>query len=84
VTIGGQVLTIQGEGLSEYGDGFEWYRLGTTKAVQGTNKIRLSVDAPQGADLAIDAILLYPGSFRPNGIIPPDPIDYSSVIIKKG
>ena len=84
VTVGGQVMTIQGEGLSEYGDGFEWYRLGTTKAIPGTNKLRLSVDAPQGADLAIDTILLYPGAFRPNGIIPPDPIDFSSVIVKKG
>jgi hypothetical protein len=84
VTVGGQVLTIQGEGLSAYGDGYEWYRFGTTKAVAGTNKLRLSVDAPQGADLAIDAILLYPGSFRPNGVVPPDPIDFSAVQIRKG
>ena len=82
VNIGGQVLSIQGEGLSAYGDGFEWYKLGTTRAVQGTNKFRLSVNAPQGADLAIDAILLHPGAFRPNGVIPPDPIDFSKVVIK--
>lgn len=84
LTVGGQLLTIQGEGLSAYGDGYQWYRLGTTRVVPGTNKIRLAVDAPQGADLAIDTILLYPGTFRPNGIIPPDPIDFSQVTIKKG
>jgi hypothetical protein len=84
LTVGGQLMTIQEEGLSEYGDGYAWYKLGTTKVVNGTNKMRLAVDAPQGADLAVDAILLYPGKLRPNGIIPPDPIDFSSVIIKKG
>lgn len=83
ITVGGQLLTIQGEGLSTYGDGYQWYRMGTTKVLPGTNKIRLAVDAPQGADLAIDSILLYPGTFRPNGIVPPDPIDFSKVIIKK-
>ncbi len=83
LNVGGQLLTIQGEGLSSYGDGYQWFRMGTTKAIPGTNKIRLAVDAPQGADLAVDAILLYPGSFRPNGIIPPDPIDFSRVTIKK-
>lgn len=83
ITVGGQLLTIQGEGLSAYGDGYHWYRLGTTKVIPGTNKIRLAVDAPQGADLAVDTILLYPGSFRPNGIVPPDPIDFSAIKVKK-
>ncbi len=83
VNVGGQVLTVQGEGLSAYGDGFAWYRLGTTRIVPGTNKLRLTVDAPQGADLSIDTILLFPGSYRPNGVIPPDPVDFSKVIIKK-
>jgi hypothetical protein len=83
LNIGGQVLTIQGEGVAAYGDGFAWYKLGTTRAVTGTNKFRLSIDAPQGADLAIDTILLYPGAFRPNGVIPPDPIDFSNIVVKK-
>jgi hypothetical protein len=84
LNIGGQVLGIQGEGLSKYGDGFAWYKLGTSRVVPGMNKIQLSVNAAQGAELAIDSILLYPGTFRPNGVIPPDPIDFSSVVIKKG
>lgn len=83
LNIGGQVLTIQGEGVGAYGDGYAWYKLGTTRVVSGTNKFRLSVDAPQGADLAFDTILLYPGAFRPQGVIPPDPIDFSSIAVKK-
>ncbi len=83
ITVGGQLLTVQGEGFGAYADGFEWYRLGTTRAVSGTNKLRLVIDAPQGADIAIDTILLYPGSFRPNSVIPPDPIDFAKVTIKK-
>ncbi|MBC8066032.1 MAG: hypothetical protein H7Y17_14460, partial [Chlorobia bacterium] len=84
VTVGSQLLTVQGEGLSAYGDGFAWYRLGTTRVIPGTNKMKITFDAPQGADVAIDTILLYPGSFRPNGIVPPDPIDFSAVAVKKG
>lgn len=83
ITIGGQVLSIQGEGLSGYADGYCWYRLGTTKVVPGNNKIQLGVNAPLGAELAVDTILLYPGTFRPNGVVPPDPIDFSAVTIKK-
>jgi len=80
LSIGGQTLNIQGEGLSPFGAGFAWYKLGTTKLASGGNvKIRLSVDAPQGADMAVDTILLYPGSFRPNGVFLPDPIDFSGI-----
>lgn len=79
VNVGGQTLTIQSEGISPYGAGFAWYKLGTTKLAQGVTKIRLSVDAPQGTDLAIDTLLLFPGSFRPNGVYFPDAVDFSQV-----
>lgn len=79
ISVGGQVLNIQGEGLSPFGAGFAWYKLGTTKLGQAVTKIRLSVNAPQGADMAVDTILLYPGTFRPNGVSLPDAVDFSSV-----
>ena len=84
INIGGQTLSIQGEG-SKLGDMRMvtlGYDMGTTKVVPGTNKIQLAVNAPQGADLAVDTFLLS-RHFRPNGVIPPDPIDFSSLMVKK-
>lgn len=79
LSVGGQTLSIEGEGLSQYGSGFAWYKMGTTKLVPGISKIRLTVDAPQGTDLAIDTILLIPGNFRPNGVYMPDAVDFSTI-----
>ena len=79
LSIGGQDLKIEGEPVSGYGPGFAWYSLGKTRLPKGQIKVVLKVTAPDGADLAIDTLLFFPGSFRPNGIIPPDAITYAPI-----
>lgn len=67
VVFGGQALGIDGPPVAQYGAGFGWYRLGITQGV-GLTKFKLMVDAQQGISIAVDAIVLYPGSFQPNGV----------------
>jgi hypothetical protein len=74
IVIGSQVLKIEGEPVSLYGAGYGWYKLGQTRIGGASAKLQLRVNAPQGADMAFDTIVLYPGSFRPNGVTPPDAI----------
>lgn len=71
--IGGQALSIQGGPTSPYGEGYAWYNLGTTRLAGSSGSLQLTVDAPQGAELAIDAIVLTPLPFRPYGVRIPQP-----------
>jgi hypothetical protein len=74
VVIGGQALTIVGEPTSPYGDGYAWYRLGTTKLAGSATSLQLTVLAPEGAELGIDTIVLTPLlPFRPQGTRMPLP-----------
>ncbi len=70
--IGSQEFRILGDPLSLYANGFGWYRLGTTRLSGAPAKLVIEVSSPRGADLALDAILVTPGSFRPNGVFPPE------------
>ncbi|CAN5504341.1 hypothetical protein BH11ARM2_BH11ARM2_12100 [soil metagenome] len=71
VLIGGQLLTIGGPPARRYGQGFAWYKLGTTKLAGGTSRIRVQVPRPLGGNFAIDVILLTPVPFTPNGFVRP-------------
>ncbi len=66
--IGGQTLFLSGDGVSPYGQGYAWYRFGMTKLAGGRMNLRFEVDAAGDVDLALDAIVLSPGEFRPNGV----------------
>ncbi|MBI1757269.1 MAG: hypothetical protein HYR64_09205 [Fimbriimonas ginsengisoli] len=79
VLIGGQLLTISGPPISPYGLGFAWYRVGLTKLSGANSKVRIQLSVPNGADLAIDALVLFPGAFRPAGISQPDAIPFPSL-----
>ncbi len=83
INVGGQLLGISAEGLSPYCGGFAWYRLGTTQLVKGTNKITIEMRAPDGVDMAVDAILITPGGFNPRGPILPDAMTFGPTPIKK-
>lgn len=74
ILIGGQSMVLEESPINGYGDGYAWYRVGTTRLAGGSSKLRVTVVAPDGADLAIDAILLTPTNFVPNGTVPPDPL----------
>lgn len=70
VTVNGQTLRIEGEPQSPYGPGFAWYRCGVTRlsGAQANLEVRLSADSSYAA---LDAIVLYPGAFKPRGVFLP-------------
>lgn len=72
VLIGGQLLTIEGPPVRKYGQGFAWYKLGTTRlAAGGNSRVRVQVARPMGGNFAVDVILLTPVPFAPNGFVRP-------------
>ena len=80
--IGGQELSIEGEAVSGYGPGFAWYSFGKTRLGRVQTKAILRVKAPEGTDLAVDAILFYPGAFQAQGTRMPDAINYPAFVKK--
>jgi hypothetical protein len=70
--IGSQVFTISGDPIGLYGSGFGWYHLGTTKLLGQDARIRVVVNGA-GPDLALDAIVLAPANFQPDGVTLPEP-----------
>jgi hypothetical protein len=79
VEVSGQRLSLTGGPSSSYSSGFGWYKLGTTKLSGPSAELTLLVTSPEGAYLAVDAILLYPGHFTPGGIMMPDAIPFDSM-----
>lgn len=77
--IGGQTMTINTEPVSLYGGGYGWYKLGVTRLAGGRSSLKVIVTGETSSDLALDVILLTPGTFTPNGVNEPDPIDFSKV-----
>lgn len=74
ILLGGQTLLLNSDPVGTYGDGFGWYLAGTTRLAGAQTRIKLSVISPEGSDLAVDAIVLTPTAFAPNGPVPPDPL----------
>lgn len=83
VVVGGQEMAIEGEPTSGYGSGFAWYSLGKTRMARGATTVILKVRAPDGVDLAVDALVFYPGTFKPNGATPPDAIAFPPFVLRK-
>jgi hypothetical protein len=71
VRIGDQVLKIQKGPVSLYANGFGWYKMGEVSLVKGPIQIQVAVDARDGAELAIDVLLVSPDRFAPSGIYQP-------------
>ena len=80
--VGGQELAIEGEPVSGYGPGFAWYSFGKTRLGRAQTKAVLRVRAPEGTDIAVDALLFYPGAFRAQGTRMPDAINYPAFVKK--
>ncbi len=76
VDVAGQRLGIEDGPVSKYSDGFGWYKLGTVKLTAQTSDVSLRVNSPQGAYLAIDLVLLYPGNFKPDGVTMPPAVSF--------
>ncbi|MFZ4507530.1 MAG: hypothetical protein ACOYON_07515 [Fimbriimonas sp.] len=84
VIVGTQIMTIASDLMSPYGAGFGWYKLGVTRLGGGTSKLRVEIEPSAGLDLAIDAILITPDPFRPNGPVRPDPILFGKIPTRPG
>lgn len=78
VDVSGQKMQVSGNPVGIYSSGYGWYRLGTTRATTRMAKLTVLVNAPEGADMAIDAVLLSPGNFSPNGIDLPNAIPFEA------
>jgi hypothetical protein len=83
VAAGGQVMHLTGDPVSLYGSGFGWYKLGTTRFAGNLSKVRIQVDSPGNAEIAIDAILVTPDPFQPGGVVPPDPMNFQMIPTKQ-
>lgn len=69
--IGDQVMKIERGPVSLYANGYGWYRMGEVSLVKGPIQMQIAVDSKDGADLAIDVVLVSPERFNPNGVYPP-------------
>jgi len=83
VSIGGQLMTAQTGPLSPYGSGFAWYKMGTTRVSSGSVRVNVLATPRANSEIAIDAILLYPGTFTPSGVSVPDPVDFETLLAPK-
>ena len=61
--------------VASYGPGLGWYKLGVANLIPGSHTITIRVDGKRAADnryyFAVDAIVLSPRGFVPNGIVKP-------------
>lgn len=76
ITVNGQVMSLTNSPVSFYGDGFGWYKVGSTKLSRGISKIHVQVSDSVQALVALDAIVLTPRPFFPDGISLPNPIPF--------
>lgn len=76
VIIGGQPLRINSEPVGMYGNGFGWYKLGTTRLAGGQSSMRVEIATSNNQEIALDVILLTPRPFKPDGPRVPDALDY--------
>ncbi|MEN6519758.1 MAG: hypothetical protein ABFD46_01200 [Armatimonadota bacterium] len=54
--------------------GFHWVRIGSVDLMKGTHMIQIRLDSPDSTGnykLDLDAIVICPGEFRPDGIVKP-------------
>ena len=70
-TVGGVTLIASERPVSAYGAGFAWYHLGTTRLSGGVAHIALRMRSGVGTDAAIDAVVLAPAAWRPDGVAYP-------------
>jgi len=68
------VSAVDGK-VDSYAPGLAWYKIGTTNLVSGNHSLHLRVDGKRQQDgryyFAIDAIVLSPRGFKPNGVVKP-------------
>lgn len=83
LAVGGEELSLTGDPTNGYGAGYAWHSFGRTRLPRGQSTVSLIVRAPDGVDLAVDALVFYPGAFKPNGVAMPDAIAFPPFVLKK-
>jgi len=71
VQFGENIIKAEEGPMSFYGSSFGWYRLGTINLVPGEHKITVRVKPSLGQEVLLDAVVLSPLPFRPDGPRPP-------------
>jgi len=71
ITLAGLHLRASDPPVSFYGKGFAWYRFGEVDLPRETLSLAVSAEGKRGVECVIDAIVLSPGGFRPNGLAMP-------------
>ncbi len=65
--VGGQVLRFSGEPVNQYGSGFGWYNIGTTRLPSTKTEFRVEFTGISSTDVALDSVLFTPQPVTPNG-----------------
>jgi len=84
-----QSIRIKGPSQGNYGDGYGWYKLGTT-GLEEQNDVKLIISGAEPFNMRFDAIVFTPTDFHPDGSkLPQTPEDLFSTIpkptpVKKG
>ncbi|MBX3096130.1 MAG: hypothetical protein KF812_04650 [Fimbriimonadaceae bacterium] len=71
VQFGELTLTPEDGPVSFYGSSFGWYRVGTINLVPGEHQITVRIKPQLGDEILLDALVLSPLPFRPDGPRPP-------------
>lgn len=71
-----QQMQVSGPGISPYGNGFRWYRLGSINLPRQSVQLQIRVPAPYRDSLFVDALMIAPDNVTPDGVklpwSPPD------------
>lgn len=76
ILLNGDTVTVEGKPVGHYGQGFAWYRVASVRLSGATTKLRLICSPPLGTEVLVDALLLTPEIWAPNGLNRPDPIPF--------
>ncbi|MBV6457150.1 MAG: hypothetical protein HONBIEJF_00257 [Fimbriimonadaceae bacterium] len=71
VMIAGLRLKATEPPVSFYGKGFAWYRFGEVELPRETMTVTVTAEGKRGLEMALDALVLSPSGFRPNGLALP-------------
>jgi len=82
ISVEGQTFGVSEAPVSLYGDGYGWYKLGVTRLAGNMAKVLIRVNGSGNLPIALDAIVLTPRPFAPDGITLPDPVEFPPVSAK--
>ncbi len=69
--VGGQTMRLTGEPVNQYGSGFGWYNIGSTRLPSTKSEFRVEFTGVTSTDVALDAVLFTPQPVTPNGTFLP-------------